>query len=544
MIFKELYRFFFIIKIISIYRLYEFIPKKNFFYIIFYIIDNIFFYYKNFSKYVIAKRLRLALQELGPVWIKFGQMLSTRYDLLSSDIINELVMLQDKVKPFSSDIAKTCIISSINKPFEKWCNNFQEKPIASASIAQVHAARFLNGKEIVIKIVRPNILEIIKIDINVIYKLIYFISYFSPLFRKIKIKRIIIEYEKIIMNEVNLLNEMVNAIQLKRNFKNSNLLYIPEVYPDYCSKTVMVMERVYGFSINDLKKLREYSFNMKVLAEKGVKIFFKQVFKDGFFHADMHPGNILVYQNTRGNPKYISIDYGIVGYLSNNDKRYIAENFIAFFNRDYNKIAKLHLESGWIPDDVRIEEFEQSIRNLCEPIFNQPLYKISFGKLFVNLLSTVQQFNIEIQPQLFLLQKTLLYIEGIGQRLYPKLDLWKTVKPLLENWIKKQFSIINIIKNIKNKIPFYLEKLPEVPELLLNNLEKQRKIEEKIQELSSILNFKYIKKMKFQFCLTIGTILVLIGITFLLNNFFIKSISIVFFILGIFCYIIGWILIY
>lgn len=428
-----------------------------------------------------GERLRLALESLGPVWIKFGQMLSTRRDLLPPDIANELAKLQDRVKPFPGDQAQALIeqaleIESIGQLFSE----FSQAPLASASIAQVHTARLRHGEdagqEIVIKVIRPDIRKAIDADLELMDTLAQVLAKHLPDGRRLKPREVVKEYRKTLLDELDLLREAANAIQLKRNFENSPLLYIPKVYTEYGRLSVMVMERIDGIPVSDVAALQALNVNMEKLAERGVEVFFTQVFRDSFFHADMHPGNIFVSRHNPQDPSYLGIDFGIVGTLNREDKRYLAENFLAFFNRDYRKVAELHVDSGWVPAHINIEEFESAIRTVCEPIFNKPLAEISFGHVLVNLFNTARRFEMEVQPQLVLLQKTLLYVEGLGRTLYPQLDLWKTAKPFLERWMQEQLGWRAVLRSVKENAPYWAEKLPEMPTLLYDYLHGQKQL--------------------------------------------------------------------
>lgn len=426
-----------------------------------------------------GERLRLALESLGPVWVKFGQMLSTRRDLLPPDIALELAKLQDKVRAFPGEQAQQLIekalgLAHIDEAFD----DFSVQPLASASIAQVHTARLKQGDDagadVVIKVIRPDIRNDIDADLRLMETLAGVLARHLPDGRRLKPKEVVKEYRKTLLDELDLLREAGNAIQLKRNFENSPLLYVPTVYSDYSRHNVMVMERIDGIPVSDVDTLMAMGVNMKILAERGVEVFFTQVFRDSFFHADMHPGNIFVSRENPDNPSYLGIDFGIVGTLNREDKRYLAENFLAFFNRDYRKVAELHVDSGWVPAHINVEEFESAIRTVCEPIFNKPLAEISFGHVLVNLFNTARRFEMEVQPQLVLLQKTLLYVEGLGRTLYPQLDLWQTAKPFLEKWMKEQLGWRAVVRSIQENAPFWAEKLPEMPTLLYDYLKSQR----------------------------------------------------------------------
>ncbi len=429
-----------------------------------------------------AERFRIAIESLGPVFVKFGQMLSTRRDLLPDDFATELTLLQDKVPAFSGESAKQIIIAAMGQEiFDLHFKDFDLNPLASASIAQVHTATMLhNGEEheVVLKVLRPNIEKIILADIKVMSLFAGVVARWLPDGKRLRPVEVVAEYKKTILEELDLNREAANAIQLNRNFsqgrESDKVLYVPEVYSEYCSKNVMVMERIYGIGVGEVDNLLAQNVNMKLLAERGVEVFFTQVFRDSFFHADMHPGNVFVNANIPEDPTWIAIDCGIVGTLNREDKRYLAENFVAFFNRDYRKVAQLHVDSGWVPSDTSVDEFEFAIRTVCEPIFNKPLSEISFGQVLVNLFNTARRFNMEVQPQLVLLQKTLLYIEGLGRQLYPQLDLWQTAKPFLENWVKEQMGVKAVFKKVKDNLPFWNEKLPEIPDLVYDYLKTNR----------------------------------------------------------------------
>jgi ubiquinone biosynthesis protein len=426
----------------------------------------------------LGERIRLALQTLGPVFIKFGQMLSTRRDLLPADIADELALLQDKVAPFDVEQAAEIIRQSLKiDTLDELFSEFDTHPLASASIAQVHSAILKsNGKQVVVKVTRPNIIDTIHADIELLRALAFAVQKWLPDGKRLRPVEVVDEYEKTIVDELDLLREAANGIQLKRNFADSPALYVPEIYSELCSRNVLVMERIYGIPISDVASLRAQNTDMKLLAERGVEVFFTQVFRDSFFHADMHPGNIFVSREQPQNPKYIAIDFGIVGTLNREDKRYLAENFIAFFNRDYRKVAELHVDSGWVPASTNIDEFEVAIRTVCEPIFQKPLEEISFSNVLLQLFNTARRFNMVVQPQLVLLQKTLLYIEGLGRQLYPKLDLWQTAKPFLENWMKQQIGFKSMYKKIYANLPFWSEKLPEIPDLIYDSLRQVKQL--------------------------------------------------------------------
>ncbi|WP_087024711.1 ubiquinone biosynthesis regulatory protein kinase UbiB [Thaumasiovibrio subtropicus] len=432
----------------------------------------------------LGERLRLALQSLGPVWIKFGQMMSTRRDLFPPHIADQLALLQDNVASFDGNLAKARMEEALGGPLEQWFDDFDVTPLASASIAQVHTATLKeNGREVVLKVIRPDILPVIKADIRLMYRLANLVAKLIPDARRLRPVEVVREYEKTLLDELNLMREAANAIQLRRNFDNQRILYVPEVFTDYCSEHLMVSERIYGIQVSDIEALKANNTNMKLLAERGVEVFFTQVFRDSFFHADMHPGNVFVSYDNPEDPQWIGLDCGIVGTLNREDKRYLAENFLAFFNRDYRRVAQLHVDSGWVPADTHVDEFEFAIRTVCEPIFAKPLCEISFGHVLLNLFNTARRFNMEVQPQLVLLQKTLLYVEGLGRQLYPQLDLWDTAKPFLETWMAKQVGPQAVIDAVKTKAPFWAEKLPELPELLYESLQQGKAMNHKMEAL-------------------------------------------------------------
>lgn len=414
--------------------------------------------------------LRHALEDLGPIFVKFGQALSTRRDLLPPEIVEELLLLQDRVPPFAEKKALQIIEQVFKKPIHDIFLTFESTPLASASIAQVHAAKLPDGTDVVVKILRPDILKTIRNDVSLMYAVANLATKYWPDSKRLRPVEVVAEFERSIIDELDFMREAANASQLRRNFQDSKSLYVPEIHWDYCRDNVMVMERIYGIPVADVDQLRQHNVNIKKLAERGVEIFFTQVFRDCFFHADMHPGNIFVSFKNPHDPQYICVDFGIMGSLSENDQRYIAENFLAFFNRDYRLVAELHIDSGWVALNTRVDEFEGAIRTVCEPIFERPLRDISIGKLLLRLFQTGQRFNMQIQPQLVLLQKTLLAIEGLGRTLYPDLDLWSTAKPFLEKWMKDQMGPRALLRKTVKYAPFWMEQLPEIPGLLYDSL--------------------------------------------------------------------------
>lgn len=418
-----------------------------------------------------GEALRQSLEQLGPIFIKFGQALSTRPDILPEDIASELSKLQDKVPPFPSEQALQLIEKTYGKPAEELFAQFDSIALASASMAQVHAATLKTGEHVVVKILRPQIRQIIEQDLNILYTIASLAERYWPEAKRLKPKEIVKEFEHTLLDELDLLREAANATQLKRNFENSPLLYIPSIYWDYCHEHILVMERIHGIPVSDIVRLKEHHIDIKKLADRGVEIFFTQVFRDCFFHADMHPGNIFVSYEHPHDPQYICVDFGIIGTLNDNDKHYLAENLYAFFKRDYRRVAQLHVESGWVARNTRVEEFESAIRTVCEPIFEKPLKDISFAQVVLRLFQVARRFHMEVQPQLVLLQKTLLAIEGLGRQLYPELDLWTTAKPFLEKWLREQVGPKTIFNQIKRNLPFIAEQLPQIPKLLFDILE-------------------------------------------------------------------------
>jgi ubiquinone biosynthesis protein len=413
-----------------------------------------------------AVRLRLALEELGPIFVKFGQAVSTRRDLLPPDIADELAKLQDRVPPFPGVLARQLIERSYGQPLAQVFASFEENPLAAASIAQVHAARLPAGAEVVVKVLRPGMRAVIERDLEVLYALAELAQRYWAEGRRLRPREIVAEYQKTILDELDLMREAANASQLKRNFAASELLYVPEVHWDYCRTDVMVMERIRGVPISDLAALRAAGTNIAQLAENGVRIFFTQVFRHNFFHADMHPGNIFVLVDDPQRPRYAAVDFGIVGTLDPRDQHYLAENFLAVFDRDYRRVAQLHLESGWVPAGTRIDEMESAVRTVCEPIFDRPLKDISFGRILLRLFEISRRFNMQVQPQLLLLQKTLLNVEGLGRDLYPELDIWSTASPILREWMRERASLRAVFQGMRTHAPELIEAARALPALL------------------------------------------------------------------------------
>ncbi|MBD3657992.1 MULTISPECIES: ubiquinone biosynthesis regulatory protein kinase UbiB [Marinobacter] len=419
-------------------------------------------------------RLRLAFEELGPVFVKFGQILSTRRDLLPDDMAESLKHLQDRVPPFPSAQARAIIEASLGKPVTELFAEFEADPMASASVAQVHAATLPTGQQVVVKVLRPGIEKVIHQDLALMYLMAGLLEKYWSEGKRLHPVEVVADYDATIHDELDLQREAANASQLRRNFDNSSLIYIPFIDWDYTRRQVLVMERIRGIPIADVAALRAAGVDLKVLAEKGVEIFFTQVFRDSFFHADMHPGNIFVDASNPADPKYIAIDFGIVGTLAPDDQSYLARNLLAFFRRDYRQVAQLHIQSGWVPPDTRVNEFEAAIRTVCEPIFERPLKDISFGHFLLRLFQTARRFNMEVQPQLVLLQKTLLNVEGLGRQLYPELDLWSTAQPFLESWMRKRIGPSGLLKSLQSHLPAWLEQSPEMPQLVHDALVQLR----------------------------------------------------------------------
>ena len=417
-------------------------------------------------------RIREALIELGPIFVKFGQILSTRRDLLPADLADELAQLQDRVPPFPGAQARAIIEKAWGKPIESCLDDFDEQPLASASIAQVHTARLKDGRQVVVKVVRPGIEPVIRRDLGLLRIIAELAQRYWRDGRRLRPVEVVDDYRKTILDELDLQREAANASQLRKNFLGSEALYVPEVHWDLCHPSVLVMERIYGTPVGEVERLKAQGISMKLLGERGVEIFFTQVFRDNFFHADMHPGNIFVEPSGR----YIAVDFGIVGSLTTEDQRYLAENLLAFFQHDYRRVAELHIASGWVPPETRVDEFESAIRTVCEPIFGKPLAEISFGYFLLHLFQTARRFDMQVQPQLVLLQKTLLNIEGLGRQLYPELDLWTTAKPFMERWMKEQIGPRALLARLKRNLGPYSEEIPELPLLayrVLQGLDRQ-----------------------------------------------------------------------
>ena len=420
----------------------------------------------------VGQRLRLALIDLGPVFVKFGQLLSTRRDMLDEELAEQLATLLDKVPAFDSQQSKHLIEQALKQTVVDAFAEFDDEPLASASVAQVHSARLISGEAVVVKIIRPGIRRTIERDLKLMRLVAKVINVAVPDLRRLRLHDVIDEYEKTILDELDLQREAGNASQLRRNFENSNLLYIPKMYWHLSNPSVLVQERIYGVPVSDIAAIEKAGISRQELAKRGVEIFFTQVFRDSFFHADMHPGNIFVNPSLPNDPQYMAVDFGIVGSLSQEDQTYLARILLAFFNRDYRQIAQLHVDCGWLPADTKVHEFEGAIRGVSEPIFSKPLAEISFAQVLLGLFQTARRFNMQVQPQLVLLQKTMLNIEGLGRQLYPQLNLWETAQPILEEWFKRQVSPKQVYRQLKQEWPDLAQQLPYLPGLVHDALQQ------------------------------------------------------------------------
>lgn len=473
-------RFFKIIHTIGRHRLDKLAPQKN----VPLTLKLTLFFFRLYptNHNTRGRSLRLACESLGPIFVKFGQLLSTRPDLLPSDIVDELNQLQDNVKPFDSAQSRAIIEEALGHSTDTLFKGFESTPLASASVAQVHAAVLQNDEKVVIKVIRPDIDKVIEKDLRLLTLLATILETLHTESRRLKLLEVIEDYRLTIFDELDLLHEAANATQLKRNFASSKMLYIPKIYWEYTRKNVMVMERIDGITVTDIPTLKSHHIDMQVLAERGVEIFFTQVFEHNFFHADMHPGNVFVSRGTPKSPQYLAVDFAIVGSLTREDQYYLARNLLAMFRRDYKQVAELHVLSAWVPKNTSINGFESAIRTVCEPIFEKPLKDISFGQALVTLFRTARRFNMPIQPQLVLLQKTLLNIEGLGKQLYPELNLWDTAHPYLEKWIRDRFHPKTLLKDFKYYSPEWIEKFPQVPHLFFDTLKEVKALAEKAPE--------------------------------------------------------------
>ena len=429
-----------------------------------------------------AVRLRKALEDLGPIFVKFGQVLSTRRDLLPTDFADELAKLQDRVPPFPGEQAIAQIEASFGRQLSEIFAKFDPVPVASASIAQVHFAQLFDGRLVAVKVLRPAMQQVITHDMGLLNTFAGLVETLWSDGKRLKPREVVAEFAKYLNDELDLMREAANCSQLRRNFDGSTLLRVPEVHWDWCTRSVMTMERMHGTPISQTEALVAQGIDLHKLGSSGVEIFFTQVFRDGFFHADMHPGNIFVSPEGQ----YIALDFGIVGTLTDNDKNYLAQNFLAFFKRDYKRVAMAHIEAGWAPPDTRPDEFEAAIRAVCEPIFDRPLKEISFGKVLLRLFQTSRRFNVEIQPQLVMLQKTLLNIEGLGRQLDPDLDLWKTAKPFLERWMSEQLGWRGLLSNFKQEAPQWAKTIPQLPRLLHQVLDPSRADKRRLEAILEV----------------------------------------------------------
>lgn len=414
--------------------------------------------------------LRMALQELGPVFIKGGQMLSTRRDLLPDHFADDLAQLQDNIPPFSGSLAKKMIEESLGKPVESIFSTFDTNPMASASVAQVHSATLPSGEEVVIKVIRPGLAKVIQRDVGLMRLAATWIQKLIPASQKFHLLQVVADYEHTILAELDLGREAANMRRFSYNFRNSDLLYVPKVHWDYVSTDVLTMERIYGIPVSNIKELKARGVNMAKLSEVGLKIFFTQVFRDNFFHADMHPGNVYVNADDPENPSYYQLDSAIVGSLDRSEQFLLARQLMAFLDQDYEQMAKLLVQAGWVPEETRIHEFEIALRTICEPIFEKPLDQLEFGPVLVRLFSTARQFQIQALPQFVLLEKTLLHVEGLGRQLYPELDIWSLGRPLLTQWIRDRAGTDTLIREFKRNAPAWMEQLPQIPQLTYNAL--------------------------------------------------------------------------
>ena len=464
-----------------------------------------------------AKRLRAALEHLGPIFVKFGQILSTRRDLLPEDYADELAKLQDQVPSFSPEAAISRIETDLSASIDSIFLCFDPTPLASASLAQVHAAKRHNGAEVVVKVIRPGIEDIIEKDLAIMRSIARFLERVSYDARRLRVSRLVADYKQTILSELNLSLESANTSKLRYNFAGSPLLYVPKIHPDISTSNVLVMERINATPISDVDRLHELGTDMKKLAERGVETFFTQVFEHNFFHADMHPGNIFVDTNNPSEPSYIAIDCAVMGVLTEQDQEYLAQNIVAFLRQDYKKIAELHLESGWIPHSTDKQAFETVIRNLCEPIFQKPLAEISFGHFLLSLFLAARQFKLEVQPQLVLLQKTLLNIEGLGRQLYPKLDIWSTAQPFMEKWIKKRYGISRFVEQLVEKAPEVINNLPHLGRVLadlprlLDEINKNKQEQKEILKTIEALSRKQTGRRRLFTTIVIAWICVVLG---------------------------------
>ena len=508
-LFSRLFRLIRINYILMRYNIDEIILGTHWFYPLRFFVYLNPFYWTSASKHLSrGERIRLALEQLGPIFVKAGQIISTRRDLLPDDIAVELSKLQDRVPPFCGEKAKAIIEDALKNNIHDTFSSFDMTALASASIAQVHAATLLTGESVVIKVLRPHIRKMITRDIDLLMTFAKLADRYWYQARHLKPVQLVEEVAQTLYDELDLNREGANASQLRRNFADSDFLYIPKIFWAYTHSNILVIERIHGIPVHNIEKLIDAGVNMKKLALRGIEIFFTQVFRDSFFHADLHPGNIFVNASDPENPTYIAVDFGIVGSLSHDDQRYLAENMIAFFKRDYQRVAELHIACGWLPPDTRIDQFEGAIRAVSEPIFEQPLRNISFGQLLLRLFQVARRFNINIQPQLVLLQKSLLSIEGLSRQLAPDLDLWTSAAPQIEKWLKKQVGIKAFLKRIRSNLPLLSEQLPDLPTLIYETLKEKKHQQERLRFLQTSAHTQAAetkqreKKIKFEYFLS------------------------------------------
>ena len=458
-----------------------------------------------------GERLRLGLERLGPIVVKFGQVLSTRRDLLPADLADELAKLQDNVPPFPASEARALVEQAFGRPIDAVFARFDAEPVASASIAQVHFGQLKDGREVAVKVLRPGMLEVIDDDLSLMRTLARAVERFSADGKRLKPREVVAEFANYLHDELDLVREAANAAQLRRNMQSLDLILVPEMVWDLCTQGVIVMERMNGVPISQVQRLRDAGVDIPKLARDGVTIFFTQVFRDGFFHADMHPGNIQVSVAPESFGRYIALDFGIVGTLTEFDKEYLAQNFIAFFRRDYKRVAELHVESGWVPANTRVDQLEGAIRAVCEPHFDRPLKDISLGQVLLRLFQTSRRFNVEIQPQLVLLQKTLLNVEGLGRQLDHELDLWNTAKPFLEQWMNQQVGWLGLLEGLKREAPRYVQLLPELPRLIHQALLPRAAAEQRLLE-ALIVEQRRMRRLLFAVvCVAAGAALGAVG---------------------------------
>lgn len=492
-------RFFFVWHTLVKYGIDQLIPKTSLHFIVVALTHLMPIAWRRQLDEPMPVRVRKALEDLGPIYVKFGQAVSTRPDLLPPEMAKELAKLQDDVQPFATEKAVAIIEKSLKRPINEAFATFGEEVLASASIAQVYTAELHSGESVVVKVVRPEIEKTIRSDLRLMYIFARFVNSIASEAKRLRLPEVIEEFEKTILGELDLIQEASNATMLRHNFAESKILYVPEIHWAYCAKDVLVMERVFAVSIGDIDTLRANNVNLKELAARGVTIFFTQVFYHQYFHADMHPGNVFVDISDPEKPKYVAIDFGIMGSLNNQDQYYLAENFLAFFNRDYRRVAQLHIDSGWVPSYVKVTDFEAAIRKASEPIFGKPLKDISFAQFLLTLFQTARSYEMEVQPQLVLLQKTFFNIEGLGRVLYPDLDLWDTGKPILEEWLKESLGPKGLYKKLKSHAGEYAELITTLPMTLQQNFKeapKQRK--NRHQGLTETVLFGFVLLLIFQ----------------------------------------------